>query len=345
MSERNGIAAAGNWIVDKVKIVDVLPGKGMLANIISETTSTGGAPANVLTDLARLGAPFPLTGIGVIGDDSAGRFILERMRDLGIDSSQMRIDPGIPTSYTDVMSERETGERSFFHYRGANATFSPAHVEISLLQCRILHLGYLLLLDRMDEEDPDYETVAARFLHDLREASIATSIDIVSEESQRFGRIVPAALRHVDYLFMNEIEASRTTGIPVRNRDSSLDAAALWEAVEALAGLGDMRLTAVHMPEGAVVRTRDGKLLSIGSLQLTEGEIAGTTGAGDAFCAGMLYGIHEHFAVEDSLLLATCCAGACLRAGDASSGVMKLNEMLDLARSHALRELPLEAGS
>jgi len=53
---RRGIAAAGNWIIDHVKQVDQLPDRGMLANIVDESFSTGGAPANVLIDLARLAA-------------------------------------------------------------------------------------------------------------------------------------------------------------------------------------------------------------------------------------------------------------------------------------------------
>lgn len=54
---RNGITAAGNWIVDRVKQVDCLPRRGMLANIKSMCFGPGGAPANVLNDLARLLPP------------------------------------------------------------------------------------------------------------------------------------------------------------------------------------------------------------------------------------------------------------------------------------------------
>ena len=67
MTQRVGITAAGNWIVDRVKRVDCLPGRGMLANIKDQIFSPGGAPANVLHDLARLKAPFPLAGLGVVG--------------------------------------------------------------------------------------------------------------------------------------------------------------------------------------------------------------------------------------------------------------------------------------
>ena len=56
------------------------------------------------------------------------------------------------------------GNRIFFHHRGANALFQPEHIKISQLTCKIFHLGYLLLLDAMDQPDADYGTVAARLL-------------------------------------------------------------------------------------------------------------------------------------------------------------------------------------
>lgn len=340
--KRIGIAAAGNWIVDKVKTVDVLPANGMLANILGETISTGGAPANVLADLSKLGNSYPLMGLGAVGDDAAGQFILDRFRGLGVDTSQLTVLSQTPTSYTDVMSQQDTGERSFFHFRGANARFGPEHINLDLLPCRILHLGYLMLLDRMDEDDEDYGTVAARFLHTLRQRGIATSIDLVSEDSERFQRIIPPALHYVDYLFMNEIEAARTTGIAVRGKNQALIPDALLEAMSHLSRLGTMRLITVHMPEGAVVLDTRGKLYSIGSLQIPNGDIAGTTGAGDAFCAGMLHGIHERYTILESLRLATCCSAACLLVEDASSGVISLRHVLALREKYACRKPPVE---
>jgi sugar/nucleoside kinase (ribokinase family) len=70
--ERSGILAGGNWIVDRPKIIDVYPAQDTLANILQETSSSGGSPYNVLIDLARLKAPFPLEAVGLVGDDEAG---------------------------------------------------------------------------------------------------------------------------------------------------------------------------------------------------------------------------------------------------------------------------------
>src|SRR5258706_8290525 len=72
---RRGLLAGGNWIVDRVKIIDVFPRPEQLANILSETQGTGGAAYNVLIDLARSGAPFPLFAAGLVGEEVWGQQI------------------------------------------------------------------------------------------------------------------------------------------------------------------------------------------------------------------------------------------------------------------------------
>jgi sugar/nucleoside kinase (ribokinase family) len=339
---RCGIAAGGNWIVDHVKTVDRLPGRGMLGSIRAETASTGGAPANVLADLALMGAPFPLAGWGLVGDDADGAFILERFRGLGVDVAGIRTLRGEATSYTDVMNEQGTGDRSFYHQRGANARFGPEHVPVDALSCRLFHLGYVLLLDRMDEPDPEHGTVAAGFLKSLREQGIRTSLDVVSEEGDRFAALVPPALRYVDVLILNEIEAGRTVGREVRGADERLDTAALVEAVEEIHALGDMDVVVVHMPEGAYLRERDGRRAAVGSLELPESAIRSSVGAGDAFCAGMLFGLHEGWDVVRGAELGVACAAACLSSDGASEGLRPRDEVLALREAYPAREPPID---
>jgi sugar/nucleoside kinase (ribokinase family) len=63
-ASRSGLLAAGNWIIDQVKIIDVYPQRDQLANIRAQSQGTGGAAYNVLINLARLQAPFPLMAAG-----------------------------------------------------------------------------------------------------------------------------------------------------------------------------------------------------------------------------------------------------------------------------------------
>src|SRR3954468_19818048 len=114
-SARSGLLAGGNWIIDQVKMVDVYPQPEQLANIRGQSQGTGGAPFNVLVDLAKSGAPFPLFGAGLVGQDTLGKQILETCRAHKIDVTQMRSTDKAPTSYTDVMTEQGHGRRTFFH--------------------------------------------------------------------------------------------------------------------------------------------------------------------------------------------------------------------------------------
>jgi len=339
--KRRGIAAGGNWIVDWVKRVDGIAARGMLANILAEQRSTGGAPANVLADLARMRLDLPLWGIGRVGDDPNGRYILETFRNLGVNVDHLRATGAVPTSYTDVFNIDKSGDRAFYHHRGANALFEPADVPAEHLTCRLFHLGYILLLDRLDQPDSEFGSVAGRLLARVQQAGILTSVDVVSEEGDRFKTFVPPVLKYVDYLILNEIEAGRTVGVSVRGSGGKLDDAALTDAVERLFALGRMRLVAVHMPEGVYVRTREGRRYSTGSLTLPAGYIAGAVGAGDAFCTGMLYGLHESWPLEKTVYLANCCAAASLSQPGATEGLRPLADVLAIGRLYPEGSAPV----
>jgi hypothetical protein len=75
---------------------------------------------------------------------------------------------------------------------------------------KIAQIGYILLLDAMDAADPEYGTVMARAFARFQEMGLKTTVDVVSEDSDRFTRLVTPALRYVDYLILNEFEAGRT---------------------------------------------------------------------------------------------------------------------------------------
>ena len=191
---RRGILAGGNWIVDLLKTVDVYPAQDALANILHESTGNGGSPFNILADLALLGVDYPLMGIGLTGDDADGAWIRERCAGLGIDVSRLGVHSGAHTSYTVVVTAQATGRRTFFHQRGANAFLTPDRFDFTDCTARIFHLGYLLLLDGLDAPDPEYGTAAARVLAQAGRAGCRTSVDVVSEDSDRFAAGGPAEL-------------------------------------------------------------------------------------------------------------------------------------------------------
>src|SRR5262249_43604303 len=145
-----------------------------LGNIRSQSQGTGGAPYNVLMDLAKSGAPFPLSAAGLVGKDANGEQILQNCRAHNIDVRFLGTTPKAPTSYTDVMTEQGHGRRTFFHARGANALWHGQDLDFPRNKARIFHLGYLLLLDTLDEPDAKFGTRAARLLAQAQAAGIKT---------------------------------------------------------------------------------------------------------------------------------------------------------------------------
>jgi len=336
MSTRNGILSGGNWIVDAVKVIDVFPQQDALANIVSTTRGTGGSPFNVLVDLAIMQAAIPLAAVGLVGDDENGKWIVQECRARGIDTQALQHTDLAPTSYTDVMTVQSTGRRTFFHARGANALLDSAHFDFTSNTASIFHLGYLLLLDRLDLPHPEYGTVAAEVLSRAQAAGLKTSVEAVSEDSDRFARIVLPALKHVDVCIMNEFEAGRVTGRTIRKGDA-LDRTELRAAMETLLEKGVRERVVVHFPEGGCALSRDGGWHEHGSVKLPANYIKGAAGAGDAFTAGILLGWHEGRPVEESLRYGVCAAAANLSNETCTGGLRSLKECLALGETYGFR--------
>ncbi|MHB8519404.1 MAG: carbohydrate kinase family protein [Limisphaerales bacterium] len=337
VTPRSGILAGGNWIIDQVKLIDVYPQREQLANIRDQKQGTGGAPYNVLVDLAKLGVPFPLFAAGFVGKDALGELILEDCQRHKIDTRHLRAMPAASTSYTDVMTELTDGHRTFFHNRGANALWDGQDLDFSRIKARIFHLGYLLLLDALDKPDKRFGTAAARLLSEAQAAGLKTCVDVVSEDSDRFAAIVTPALKFVDYCILNEIEAGKTAGFKIRQPDGTLDTVALRHAAGALLQFGVRELVVIHFPEGGFARTRKGEDFWQSTLNLPPKYIAGKAGAGDAFCAGMLVGLHEGWDLPRCLLTANCAAAASLSDPTCTGGIKPMDATLALARKYRPR--------
>jgi len=337
--KRAGIIAGGNWIVDHLKSVDCWPEQDTLASIRGESRGNGGSPFNILKNLRLLGARFPLEAVGLVGDDDLGRWILADCRAHRIATRQLHTTAEAPTSYTDVMTVVSTGRRTFFHQRGANSRLGPEHFDFRRTRAKFFHLGYLLLLDALDAPGRDGRPRACAVLGAATRAGLVTSLDLVSESSDRFARLVPHVLPEVDHLFVNDYEAARSTGITL-HRLGRIHRAAVERAAAALIAGGVRRAVFIHFPEAVYALPRGGPGVWQASLNFPRALIKGTAGAGDALAAGVLYGLHEDWPVERSLRLGVSAAAACLTAVDCSSGLRSVSRCLALARRHGLRPPP-----
>jgi sugar/nucleoside kinase (ribokinase family) len=336
--ERSGILSGGNWIVDRVKIVDAYPERERLANILSESVHNGGAAYNLLTDLSLLGAPFSLAGVGLVGDDEDGDGILSRCRELSIDATGIRKLPGFRTSFTDVVSEKITGKRTFFHSRGANARLDAEHFDLESSRARIFHLGYLLLLDRLDTIGEDGRSKAFHLLERARSLGFKTAVDMVSAEGERFSSTVRSTLPAVDILFLNEYEAEKTTGIELRGNESRTGGA-IRRALKDLIAKGVKEWAILHFPEGVCALSAGGEWRCVGSVKVPDDGIAGTVGAGDAFAAGVLFGVHQGADMGECLEMGVCAAAACLTRPGSSDGIVGMEACLRLGRLFGFRDM------
>jgi sugar/nucleoside kinase (ribokinase family) len=325
-----GILAGGNWIIDNVKIIDVYPKEDKLANILKESNSNGGAPYSVLKAISKMGFLFPLTGIGAIGDDEKGDFILNECQKLNIESSQIIKVQNSNTSYTDVMTVLGTGRRTFFHSRGANAHLDESYFSFSGHKSKIFHLGYLLLLDRLDAIGSDGLTGAAKVLKEARKCGMVTSADLVSEQSERFKTIIPLALQYVDILFVNEFEAGMLTGIEICDEEGECSIANAYQAADAILNAGVQRWVIIHFPKGAIALNKSGEKLFQPSVKMPVEKIKGSVGAGDAFAAGVLAGFHEEWTMAKCLLLGVNVAAASLMDASSSESIVPWQECLKL---------------
>ncbi len=334
---RNGILIGGNWIIDQVKLIDTYPQEEKLVNILAEFSSNGGSAYNILKDLCKMQVDFPLEGIGLVGEDERGDTILKECKQMGVDIRQLKRTAAADTSYTDVMSVQSTGRRTFFHNRGANALLVETCFDFSISQAKIFHLGYLLLLDKLDTIGNDGLTGAAHVFKKAKAAGFITSADIVSENTARFKEIIPFSLPFVDYLFINEFEAKMLTGVETCKQTGEVSMEGCSAAAAQILEMGVNHWVVLHFPKGVIAVSKTGETLFQPSLNLASQKIVGAVGAGDAFAAGVLTGIHDGWSMKRSLELGVCAAGSSLFGATSSDSILPREECLHLVQQYGFK--------
>ena len=327
---RKGICCAGNMIVDITYPIETWPKQNELTHITEGIqSSTGGSVCNTIVDLAKLDPEMNFVASGFAGFDAEGDFMLAELGKCpNIDLSMVKRDGR--TSFTAVMSNNQTKERTFFQHAGANAYYGEEHIDWDKLDVDIFHIGYILLLPNLDAEDAEYGTKMARLLDRVQKKGIKTSIDVVSETGDRFARLVTPALKYTDYCVINELEAQQTTGVILRDEDGTLHPENMKAALLKLKELGVSTWAVIHCPEIGCGVDENGDYFEQKSLCLPKGYIKGTVGAGDAFCAGVLYAAETDMGMADALKLAVSTAAASLSEVSASDGVKTAAEVMKL---------------
>lgn len=256
------------WVLGDA-VVDLLPdGEGRLLQC------PGGAPANVAVGVARLGGNSAF--IGRVGDDPFGRFMYQILADEKVEVRQMRLDPAHRTS-TVVVDLDDHGERSFTFMVRPSADLFLEPVDLpSFSAGEWLHVCSIAL-----SAEPS-RSAAFQAMASIRDAGGYVSFDpnirpdLWADENE-LRRCLELALQHADVVKLSVEELTFLT------HDAQVK-----PGLEALMRRCPARLVLVTLGKEGVIAWHDG---TVKHYPATSVECVDTTGAGDAFVAGLLYGL------------------------------------------------------
>lgn len=235
----------------------------------------GGAPANVAAAVSRLGGASAF--IGRVGDDMHGRFLIDTLRAIGVDTQGVQVDPDAFTTLAFV-SLSPSGERAFSFARkpGADTRLTEADLPEQVLEgSRILHFGSLSLTDE------PARTATHTAVRRARAAGAIIAYDpndrpLLWRDRAQARDAMRAVLPAVDVIKLSDEETALLT-----------DAADPAEAAARLTAQGVGCVVVTLGAQGALVRTAaDGRTVTVPGFRA---KVVDTTGAGDSFWGGFLY--------------------------------------------------------
>lgn len=318
-TKMSGIAVAGSVLVDEINIIKEYPSVGRLTQICGINRSAGGLIPNVGIDIKRISPDMEVCAYGKVGNDEKGVFLSEILERNGINNTGIKIAETLGTSFTQVMSI-EDGERTFFTYAGASADFGFDDIDFDKITAKIFHLGYFLLLEKVDNGD------GVKILKELQKRGIITSADLVSSANGGYEKVLPC-LPYLDYLIINELEAAALC-----KTDSAEDLSFL---ANKLKSLGIKKGVIIHKTEKACYLGE--RYTEINSLITPKELFKGKTGAGDAFCAGCLTEIYANSLPEQILETGIRAAAASIMSTNATDGVKTKREIYEITKNFKRR--------
>jgi sugar/nucleoside kinase (ribokinase family) len=166
-----------------------------------------------------------------------------------------------------------------------------------------------------------------------------TNFELVMIEPRRLADIIRPCLPHLDYLIVNDWEIGALADEKTYDEGVTNIEACLRAARHVLLH-GSIGLVVVHFPMGAIAVSRDGTVTRQPSVRVPPAAIVSANGAGDAFAAGMLYGLHDGWDVTRCLALAHASAAASLRGASTTDTVESWQACLRLAEGWGWNEWP-----
>lgn len=254
----------------------------------------GGAPMNTLVGISRLG--LRAGAVTVVGDDPFGWFLLRELERNGVDVSRVKVKRNVRTTLAFVVNEPGTGERTFIFYRSpwvrstSVDSLSPEDIDYHYISsAKILHVsGFALSVN------PTRRAVLSAMTH-AREKGVMVSFDPTlrtdvwrSEKSVR--AVYSKVLRLSNIATFSREEAGFIFG--TEDAEKAADRALKYGVEIVGIKLGD---------KGALVKTKSGERVYVQAFKV---KAIDTTGAGDGWNAGLLFGVIKGWDLEKCVKVA-----------------------------------------
>ncbi len=239
---------------------------------LKKQMASGGSAANTIHGLAKLGVETAF--IGTIGKDEIGDFFHNDLKNNNI--TPLLIKSSSPSGISNAMISKD-GERTFGTFLGAAIELSANHInDNQFTDYDILHVeGYLV---------QNHELLEA-ILKTAKNNGLKVSIDLASynvvEDNIDF--IKEMVTKYVDIIFANEEEAKAFTGMEPE------------AALEEISKVADIAIVKIGK-KGSMIKQGN----TIVNVDVREIEPIDTTGAGDIYAAGFLYGLINNFGFKKS---------------------------------------------
>lgn len=278
-----------------------LPAPGTLTSFPALAVEVGGCAANVALDLAKLGGQPRL--ICKIGEDMWGQVIARRLSaELPRGLMDVVRDKTVDTTVSIVLINQQ-GERSFLYHPGSTSAFTLSDVSPTAIQeSDIIFIAGAMLLTSFDGED------CATLLRDCQAAGKYTAMDTAWDFQNIWMPKILPSLPYLDLFMPSYEEAVKLTGEGQPSR-----------IAQVLKNHGVKNVVIKLGSKGALLSPQNGEELLIPAFSGMH--VVDTTGAGDAFCAGFLYGLSSSWSFEQCAIFANATAAHCVTAIGASTGI------------------------
>lgn len=292
----------GTNAVDFLVQVPSYPEYASKIELIDYVQLAGGEIATAMAGLTRLG--LKTMYVGRFGDDDAGNFGIRSLKDEGVDTSLVEQVVGATTQIAFIIIDERSGERTVIWKRDKKLAYRPEEAPVSSVgNAKLLHLF---------PHDVDACIALAR---EAKSKDTIVSIDLDND----FGKL-DELLPLVDILITSADFPGRIFGIDDK-----------FKALKALKDRFGSAVAGITLgDQGSLMLCGDTFIESEGFA--VPGGCKDTTGAGDSFRAGFLYGVLSGESVEEAARMANAVAALKCRAIGARTSLPSKTELHDLLK-------------